>query len=204
MTDPLGVDYGSHRVAVVHSHSGLTRMLALPSDDPIINRQLIAEWLYGHVLITKPGIVAVESPIVGMSRNLQTGLNLAMMAGALSAAAGAAGAKVVLVAPSSWKKQVMGRGNASKDEVAQWLEREQPLRYTRCHSDQDLIDATCISLYAASLLAGVGVVRGDVSRPVLRRKRRAPAVDAPDRDGKGRVPTVPGPAGLSDLRPPAA
>lgn len=192
MTDPLGVDYGSHRIAVVHSHSTVNRTLRLPADDPTISRQLLAEWLYGHVLITKPGIVAVESPIVGMSRNLQTGLNLAMMAGALSAAAGAAGAQVVLVAPSAWKRQVVGRGNASKDEVAEWLEREQPVRHGRCGTDQDLIDATCISLYAASLLAGVSPLQRDERGPVLRRKRRAAPVDAPDRDGEGSVQAVPG------------
>lgn len=200
MTDPLGVDYGSRRIAVVHSLSASTHVIRMPPGDDMVSRQLLAEWLYGHVLSTKPGIVAVESPIVGASRNYRTGIGLAMMAGALTAAAGAAGAQVVLVAPSAWKKQVVGRGNASKDEVAEWLEREQPVRHGRCDADQDLIDATCISLYAAALLEGVSPLLRDDGGPVLRRKRRAADVDATDRDGQSRVQAVPGTAGLLDLR----
>jgi Holliday junction resolvasome RuvABC endonuclease subunit len=88
-----------------------------------------------------------------MSRNVNTGLSLAMVAGALIVAADEAGARVVLAEPSTWKKQVLGHGGLGKSEIAEWLAREQPVLHAQCGANQDLVDACCIALFGQTLLA---------------------------------------------------
>lgn len=88
-------------------------------------------------------ILFIESPIQGISRNVQVGLKLAMTVGAVFSL----GHYTEMVEPSLWKKEVCGKGNLDKAGVAEWLKEAHPGYYARCDGDQDLIDATCIWLY---------------------------------------------------------
>lgn len=56
------------------------------------------------------------------------------------------------VYPATWKKNVVGRGDASKADVAAFLCAEYPERFDACGGDQNLIDATCIAMYGWQVL----------------------------------------------------
>jgi hypothetical protein len=53
---------------------------------------------------------------------------------------------------SSWKKAVVGRGNADKGQVAQSLRLRWDALYTAADGNQDAYDAACIALYGRQLL----------------------------------------------------
>lgn len=53
---------------------------------------------------------------------------------------------------SSWKKAVVGRGNADKGQVAQSLRLRWNALYTAADGNQDAYDAACIALYGRQLL----------------------------------------------------
>lgn len=94
-------------------------------------------------------VVGLESPIVGLGR--QTVLKLGQVSGSLIAGFTHAGFPPMLVQPSSWKKEVLGRGNANKEEVARWVEREWPEVHRRAVGDQDALDAACIARWTTAM-----------------------------------------------------
>ena len=53
---------------------------------------------------------------------------------------------------SSWKKAVVGRGNADKGQVAESLRLRWPALYTASAGNQDAYDASCIALFGRQLL----------------------------------------------------
>ncbi len=61
----------------------------------------------------------------------------------------------------AWKKDIVGKGNASKDEVAAWLEVHHPDYYEQCHGDQNLVDATCVALYGRLVMDRAEVLVGE-------------------------------------------
>lgn len=86
----------------------------------------------------------VEEPVVAGARNLRTSLRIAQVSGAvLSAVEGE------LVPVSTWKKATVGSGNASKDDVRDWLS-DKP-EYSKAKESQDWIDATCLRLYGETV-----------------------------------------------------
>lgn len=147
MTTILGVDYGTSRIAIAGPAIWHFEEYVLRPGDNLGALDVLAETVWNAVIRTHADVVAVESPIQGGSRNVRVGISLGMVAGAISVAAQQAGASVQLIAPASWKKAVIGHGNANKEQVSQWLQAERPDLYGRTHS-QDLVDATCIALAA--------------------------------------------------------
>lgn len=101
------------------------------------------------VMVGDTGVVYIEEPVVAGVRNLRTAIQMAQTAGALAAAV--PHAKFVPVA--SWKKGTVGKGNASKDDVSNWLSDLHPCYFDTCGADQNRVDATCIAIYG-SLDAG--------------------------------------------------
>ena len=142
-----GVDYGTARVAFAIPLLGVFDDIVLKPGDNLGSLDVIAEVVWNACVTHKPDIVAVESAIVGASRNLRVGVSLGMVAGAICCAVMQSGATVVLVPPASWKKEVVGRGNADKQQVSDWLEIHHPIWHSRCTS-QDTIDSVCLALYA--------------------------------------------------------
>lgn len=57
-----------------------------------------------------------------------------------------------LVNVKTWKKDLIGNGNAPKTAVTQWLNDHYPSYSAICGEDQDLTDATCIALYGRQVL----------------------------------------------------
>lgn len=100
-------------------------------------------------IISEEDSAFVEEPPLAGSRNIRTALQLSQLMGAVMACAPGHTYEVPV---SSWKKATVGRGNASKEEVAKWLSQEHPQYYQRCSGDQNLVDATCIALYGQGRL----------------------------------------------------
>jgi hypothetical protein len=132
-----------------------------------------------------PGLfVFVEAPVLAGARNIQTTVRLAIVTGALGQALGG---NARLVPVSSWKKAVVGHGNATKADVAEWLALHEEGLAALCGRDQDLVDATCVALYGAGVeLAGPGSLSELGPRAFLPRAGRKPP------EGSGVLPAVPG------------
>lgn len=88
--------------------------------------------------------VYIEEPPLAGSRNLRVFLHLSQSSGVL-ASYGTDYTNFVEV--SKWKKHVVGRGNATKPDVAKWLEKNHKNLFDQCGGDQNFVDATCIALY---------------------------------------------------------
>jgi Holliday junction resolvasome RuvABC endonuclease subunit len=89
--------------------------------------------------------VYMEMPLVG--RSAHSTIVQAQVGGAVLAAADNAGVDFHLVNVNTWKKQVVGKGNAKKEDVAEWLRDNWPDAYTLCGGDQDLVDASALNRY---------------------------------------------------------
>lgn len=111
------------------------------------------------------GHVYQESPVVG--KNAYSTIVQSQVGGAIMAAAQNLGSWDFHFANvSSWKKQVAGKGNLGKPEVAEALQRIWPEAYDLCNGDQDLVDACMINRF--------GVRHRRVITAILdRSKRRA-------------------------------
>lgn len=141
-----GVDLGVRSLYVARIDGSV---LTLFSKSYRIHKQSRGDELAGlHAWLgdtLEHGPVAIEEPPLAGSRNLRTFLALAQVSGITAAAAGP---EAILVPVSSWKKGTVGNGAASKDLVSAWLRRVHPDYHKACAGDQNLIDATCIALYA--------------------------------------------------------
>jgi Holliday junction resolvasome RuvABC endonuclease subunit len=61
---------------------------------------------------------------------------------------------VELVYVQQWKKLIVGRGNASKDQVSASLRLRWPALHKQSQGDGDIIDAISIALYGVGKLCG--------------------------------------------------
>jgi Holliday junction resolvasome RuvABC endonuclease subunit len=142
-----GCDIGSRRLAVACPETGYLAKLRLPvrgPANPPVDLPLLAAWIAEHVPVDAK--LYLEPPYVGRPNlNMQTAIKLGMVAGAVIAAHGPG--ESVLVAQSTWKKAVIGHGNADKDAIRVWLKSQHPAAAAACEDDQDLYDATCLGLY---------------------------------------------------------
>lgn len=122
--------------------------------------------------------VYMEEPVVG-GGGVRSTIVQAQAGGAVMAAADRAGVPhFELVNNSHWKKEVLGKGNAKKPDIAEWLEKNWPEAYTFAEKDQDLIDASCINRY--------GVQRQKLIRAVMSRRNRATQEDGSETKGLRR------------------
>ena len=60
--------------------------------------------------------------------------------------------KTYKVNVSSWKKAVVGKGNADKEQVAEFLRLRWNALYESASGNQDVYDASCIALYGRQFL----------------------------------------------------
>jgi Holliday junction resolvasome RuvABC endonuclease subunit len=123
--------------------------------------------------------VYMEEPVVG--RNVRSTIVQAQVGGAVMAAADRAGLPYFeLVNNSHWKKEVLGKGNAKKEEISELLEKIWPEAYNLAQKDQDLIDASCINRY--------GVRRQKMMQAVMSRRNRATQEDGSEEGTGNRKP----------------
>lgn len=171
MIHGYGIDYGIRRVAIASASQGVICDVDVgvraKACSPLEALHIIVDTYCNAMVRRRADVVAIEAPIVGMSRNVRTGLQLSMVAGALAAVALQSGTAVLVVEPSTWKKAIVGNGGASKDDVSEYLARQHPR--LRAHAkSQDAIDATCLALYAVRAVVAEGSVPGDAAGDLLR------------------------------------
>ena len=109
--------------------------------------ELDALWNKVYEVFSSHDVVFVEEPPLAGVRNIRTFAALSQVfAVVLTAAPKAYGVEV-----STWKKQVVGKGNATKEEVQGWLTANNPAYAALC-GDQNLTDAACVALYGHAVL----------------------------------------------------
>lgn len=161
----IGIDLNSRSVAMVGFPTKPDDMhpfwhkFTVPAK--LMDRAAICGLLYADVVkhVFPEDQVYVEAPVLAGVKNIQSTIKVAAAYGAVLAAINSTRAVTHEVPVSLWKVATVGKGNASKSDVADWLHEQHPDHHRECGTDQDLIDANCIALYAElterSSLAGV-------------------------------------------------
>jgi Holliday junction resolvasome RuvABC endonuclease subunit len=171
----IGIDLNSHSVALCllpfnadergqrasHLKFSVKVTPRVPPREHILGE--LYRYVAGHVF--PQDVVYVEAPILAGVRNIQSTIKVAAAYGAVLAAVNSTHARVVEVPVALWKVATQGKGNASKDDVAEWLHATHPDHHTECGGDQDLVDATCIALYGE--LTERSALAGARQRPLL-------------------------------------
>lgn len=147
-----GVDLGGRKIAISMYQNQTfwcVKTISVPKTDRATELWELAAW--AEMILKPADLVVIEEPLIG--RGVRSSLQLAQTAGAVLSRLGetATHTRTAFVEVSTWKKEIVGRGNVTKEEVRNWLEREHPAYATQCGADQDRIDATCIGLYAVRL-----------------------------------------------------
>ena len=97
------------------------------------------------------GILAViEEPLSGRG-GIRPAILQGYISGVVQLALQKRGSEILMISNSKWKKVVTGRGNADKEFVKKWLEKNWQECSDRTGGDQDLIDASCIFRYGLVL-----------------------------------------------------
>ncbi len=151
----LGVDVSSRLLAVVGRTVGSNR-------SPLVMLQPLDRGTHGpfqaqvalrgfiETLVPIVRLVAIEAPAMGVSARstiLQSFVN-----GAVQATCVEAGMEVLLVPPATWKKDVVGHGNADKAAVAKWVGTHWPELATLAGGSQDIFDAAAVALHGEAVL----------------------------------------------------
>lgn len=156
MTTVIGIDPSSRKLAAVVSVVGKEPQATvytkpLPQDKPVACLQAF-EWVRNLVEIQEDDVyVFIELPVLGRGGPGST-IPQAQINGALLAGAQMADAEVVPVNNSRVKKEVVGRGNANKDDIRDWVSKAWPVLYERIGGDQDLCDSAMIYVYGKQVV----------------------------------------------------
>lgn len=156
----IGIDPSSRKLAAVFSVIGNEPHVEyttekLPQDKPTACLEAY-EWV--HRLVKAQAArsdtvyVAIELPVFGRGGPGST-IPQAQINGALLAGAQAAGGHVLMVNNARAKKETVGKGNASKDDIRQWVKVAWPSLYSEIKDDQDLCDSVMIYVYATKTVA---------------------------------------------------
>jgi len=147
-----GIDLGARKVAIstfVDGELTLAQSLEVPKTTRARELRTLGEWTFGYTKIANYAFV--EEPLIG--RGVRSSLQIAQTAGAvMSAMGGLLAIDSRFVDNKTWKKQVVGNGNASKEMIEEWLKRTHPAYAALCGSNQDRIDAACIGIYGVQVL----------------------------------------------------
>lgn len=158
----VGIDLGTHKISVaafVEGDSGLTLYDARTHDaDPDAPRDQVLNELgrFARDLVHtyQPSSVWVEEVIIGNNRKYS--LQLAEVKGAVLSTLAMhrrnTGVDIRMVDNKTWKREVIGNGNATKDQVKDYILVTHPAYAALCGDDQDCYDAACIGLYGFTVL----------------------------------------------------
>src|SRR3954471_15830535 len=140
-----GVDLGVRKVAISLWVNGYLTHVAdfeIPRYDRAKELRTLSHWTWSHLKVCDAAWV--EETIIAGSR--RTSVQMAQSCGAILNSL-ATLKYVGLVPVTMWKKEIIGSGNATKVEVATWLQTNYASYAALCAGNQDRIDATCIGLY---------------------------------------------------------
>jgi Holliday junction resolvasome RuvABC endonuclease subunit len=140
-----GVDLGM-RSLYVFSDKDVDEILVKKSDR-YTEIHTMAEFVSSMFLETDT--VFYEEPVLAGPKNIRTVIGLAQSSAALLAGSKAHCYEVPV---ATWKKEVIGKGNANKMQVADWLYENDLKTYDRCGENQNFIDAACIQKYGVAVM----------------------------------------------------
>lgn len=145
----VGIDLGKNKAALSRFVDGELDFVGHTEIHPDHHRgsalDIISAWC--RMWTQDADMIFIEEPLVG--RNVRGSLQIAQTAGAVMSRN--PDKPIYLVPVSSWKKEVLGAGNADKSSVSTWLDSHHPAYAVRCGTNQDRIDAVCIGLYGVSV-----------------------------------------------------
>ena len=88
----------------------------------------------------------IESPVVGVG-GVRSTMVQCFTSGAIQGSLYERGITSQVANVSSWKKHIVGKGNATKDDVAEYLRHRWASLYREANGNQDIYDAACIALF---------------------------------------------------------
>lgn len=148
----MGIDLGIRKVALAVWEDGvLVSTEAYESKHPDRGQQLLecADIVWESIHHDPVDIVWIENTLVG--NNIKYSLSLTQMMGAvllrLAEMQQERDLGVYLVNNKTWKKDVVGNGNADKNTVKSFIQEMDSAYAVLCGSDQDRYDAACIGYY---------------------------------------------------------
>lgn len=148
----MGIDYGIRRVAVamINQRNDVIVLedLVLSKDERDVEIAVLSRFVLDQVDTYVWNIVGcvIESPILGGSLNASTAVQMGITAGAISGILGQHNVGSCFVPSARWKKEVVGKGNATKEDVMAWAVATWPDEPIKT---QDHADALAMAVYAA-------------------------------------------------------
>jgi len=106
----------------------------------------VSEWIRCEFGRMEPGTVWIEDPVVGRA-GVHATVVQSFMSGAAQASFMSLGWQVRMVNVMVWKRDIIGHGKASKDDVAGAVATHWPDALAPINGDGDLTDAAAICLY---------------------------------------------------------
>jgi len=152
----IGIDLGVHKIALaVFTEDELSVTHSYVSDAPMRDVQLLelGHYALGIAHLHDVDQVWVEEPLLG--NNHKYSLAIAETKGAILGSISHLRPNVDIqtVNVQRWKKTVIGRGNATKEQIRDYIDVTHSAYAPLCDGDQDRYDATCIGIYGLLLNA---------------------------------------------------
>lgn len=162
MTRVMGIDLGIKKVAYALWEDGprggnqqLLGAEAYESHAPDRPTQLmdLGDFIYEAAHHTHLDYVFIEDTLIGNNRkySIQLAQTMGSVLSSLALLRAEAGVEIFTVNVSTWKKQVVGNGNAAKTLVKNHIDVVHSAYAVLCEGDQDRYDAACIGLYGLSV-----------------------------------------------------
>lgn len=152
----LGVDHSSNKLAVVDEQLHVMSLQLTKktfNDDCVLAAydalsRFLSLYTWGesrHAFIEAPTVTA-------RSFNIGVTIKQSRVNGGITVALLEWGFTITSVPPTSWKKELGIGGNATKEQIAEFIQREHPEAWAACWSDEDLLDSYGCLRYGDSLL----------------------------------------------------
>jgi len=152
----VGIDLGVHKIALVCITTGEQEAWLYSATHPERDLQLseLGAMAHDFCLLHQADSVWIEDVIIGNNRKYSIGLaqTLGAVMADLAQLRMGQGTDICTVDNKTWKKALLGNGNASKDEIRDYIDVSQSGYAPQCEGEQDLYDATCIALYGQQIL----------------------------------------------------
>jgi Holliday junction resolvasome RuvABC endonuclease subunit len=174
-------------VVTINDKLEAVRQKRLPDNVPVSRRNFVVmKWIrslcreYGgedrevHFFIEAPFV----SPKTIRAAIPLGRLNGSALSGALDG--GAITSQDIVI--QSWKKEIVGNGNSTKQQIARWAKECWPAVYDKAAGRQDLLDAAGINRYGMKLLERAAYYGGDMEEP--KPKRRPKKIGPPKRKAR--------------------
>ena len=125
---------------IVHQQSWKSNLKSMDDRMNVVVEGLEV-WLKENKVTGENCFAAVEDPIY--IQNAKATIGIASVIAGVKHSMYAAGVDCMGIGNRSWKKVVIGKGNATKDEIMEFAEA----RWGKVFPEQDYADAACVSLW---------------------------------------------------------